>query len=1091
MNLSLRTTFALILPVFSAAWLYPSPARGEAPTPEPVTIVLEAEDFEGRGWKRSEMGYCWGAPHLWSKAKLEADAGDRPARVSRQIRVPRSGRYNLWVHYEDLAGFDSYFSVRIRQKRADRLVADFGRKEDSKFSPFAPTPFARHDLRWWYHHGDLVYENREVDLEAGEATVSIEKAENGPCPARRFVDFLLLTDDLEDNPIKAGSRGWFENFIDKTASGNVVYVRLTASPDAPAPVAVHGITYWPHQPPYYVYGQCFYTPAGRTDKSRYRVPGVKEFLKPGQSTPWVRLKLRTTGDNRHWFQAWPSNDKQMATLARYKRTHGALIAAIQEKANLKGLKIELASDPVGKELLRTITVQEPTPDFSVFFTRDCRRAEHITTWDEINARRRQWIADAKPVGRLPRRYAITCGFWQIPQHDIRRSLGETWPSCGKIIDGKTMKEHGFVGLKANWYVGYVKLPEDKLYEKYRTACKKRQGDLRAAGVAEGCPKIIKLIDEPSMWSLARMAKEDLYHEGFRGYLKERSLPPEMFLSAAAVTEVASAAREGKKLSEDDLYGLVRLGGNPDHLWNPELYYHSQRYRGTAFADYYRPYTEIAHEVYGKDCIGCPVNLAPNKFSFQQGWADGIDYVDFFRSKGSTMMLSESWHDNVPGLVSQLDATMMDVFRCAAKYDGFPFGQYAICDTNRAISGVSTALKAVAIVSHGADFIEYYCGEGAYPGSTEGPILEQRDLLQEITRVNYALGEAEDILLGGKLPTAKVALLWNRTSHIWDSAPVRKHFSDEWYNVYLMEFQWLHLALRHAGIWVDVVTEDDCAEGLLEDYRVLYLVGEQIQRDAATAIRDWVSGGGQLFAPAGGGLKDEYDRPLDTLNEVYGISESKLRRIHRTMNLKVELPRQSPVDRLYPTDKGAELGLPNTDAYAFRQEFPKPTGETLAHFADRVTPAMVANQFGEGRATICGLLPGVAYVKPCVPVGVFSRSLEPDDLMHFRPTSFADPVRDLILLPVHQAKITPVAFCDPVYVEAVLWEQGDNRLLILNNHSGKPLKNVKVTIPGLASATGIRSQQGERPRITRTGDDLQIELPVRLYDLIFMKKAGED
>ena len=251
----------------------------------------------------------------------------------------------------------------------------------------------------------------------------------------------------------------------------------------------------------------------------------------------------------------------------------------------------------------------------------------------------------------------------------------------------------------------------------------------------------------------------------------------------------------------------------------------------------------------------------------------------------------------------------------------------------------------------------------------------------------------------------------------------------------------------------------------------------------------MSGGGQLFSPAGGGLKDEHDRPLDTLNEVYGISESKLRRIHRTMNLKIELPRQSPVDRLYPTSKGAELGLPNTDAYAFRQEFPKPTGETFAHFADRVTPAMVANQFGKGHAAICGLLPGVAYVKPCAPVGVFSRSLEPDDLMHFRPTSFADPVRDLILLPVRQAGVAPVASCDPVYVEAVLWEHGDERLLILNNHSGEPLGNMKVTIPGLASATGIRSQQGNQLKLTRTGDDLQIELPIRLFDFIFMSSGG--
>lgn len=1077
-----RTTLALLLALLASLV-----GAGEGVADEVVEIVLEAEAFQGEGWKKSEMGYCWGAPHLWSKAKLEADAGDTPARAVHQASIPRAGRYNLWVHYEDVAGFDTYFSIRVRQENQDRLVARFGRKEESKFCPFAPTPLTRHDLRWWYHHGDFVYESREVTLDAGHATFVIEKGKNGPCPAKRFVDFLLLTTHLEDNPIKAGSRGWFENFIDKTSSGNQVYMRLTAAPDAPAPLAVHGITYWPHQPPYYVYGQCFYTPQGRSERSRYHIPTPAEFLKPGQSTPWVRVRLRTTGDNRHWLQAWPCSDRQMATLARYKRSHADLIAAIKEPAHLEGLRIELASDPAGEKKLTTIVVGEATPDFSVFFTRDCRRPEHITTWSEINARRRKWIADANPTGVLPKRFPLTCGFWQVPQHDIRRAMGETWPSIGKILDAQTMKEHGFTGLKANWYVGYVKLPEPKLYANYRKASQKRQAQFAEAGTAEGYPKIIKLIDEPSMWSLARMAQNDVYHEGFRAYLRERSLPPEEFLSADAATEVARAAQAGKTLSANHLYQLVKLGTNKDSVWNPELYYHSQLYRSIAFADYYRPYAEIAHEVYGKECVGCPVNLAPNKMSFQQGWLDGIDYIDFFRSKGSTMMLSESWHDNVPGLVSQLDAMMMDLFRCAAKYHGFPFGQYAICDTNRSIDGISTALKTMALVSHGAGFVEYYCGEGAYPGSTDGPILEQRDLLQEITRVNYAIGEVEDLLLDGHPPKAEVALLWNRTSHIWDSAPERRHFSDEWFNVYLQEFLWLHVALRHAGIWVDIVTEDDCAEGGLKDYRVLYAVGEQIQRNAAQAIRQWVSDGGVLFSPAGGGLRDEYNRALDTLNDVYGITANKLTRVHRTMNLKVELPRQAAIDRLYPTSDGEEQGLPPMGAFAFRHTFPEPTGQVLAHFADRETPAMVMNQFGKGRAAICGVLLGVAYMKPSAPVSVFSRGLEPDDLMHFRPTVFDNSVRELILLPVRLAGVKPSSVCDPVYVEAVLWERGDTWLVALNNHSGKPLEKLSVTLPGLAAARGIRSQQKNPLRVTRVGGALRIELPVRLYDFLVMQK----
>lgn len=1070
-------TAALLSNLFLHVWAEETKTRND--------ILLEAEEFKGRGWTKSEMGYCWGAPHLWSRAKLEADAGPRPARATKTTTIPKPGRYNLWVHYESVAGFDSYFTVRVIQNRKEKLAAQFGRKETSTFCPFAPTPLTTHDLRWWYHHGDLVYDNREVELEAGEATVVIEKAGNGPSPAKRFIDFLYLTDDLQDNPIKAGSPGWFENFINRMADTNLVYMRLTVSLDAPTPLAIHGVTYWPHQPPYYVFGQAFMGLKGKgADKWSYRVPELDEFLKPGESTPWMPIKVRTTGDNRFWMRAWPSSESHFTTLKRYSSTYKELIESITQPVDLRGLRIEVAADQMGKRILRTITVNESVSEFSVFMTRHCREPEHITTWNEVNAVRRQAIIDAKPIGRLPERFPITVGFWQIPQLDITRSMGETWPNIGELIDGETMQKHGFKGFKVDWYVGYVKKPDQKLYDAYRVLSQKRQEDFKKLGVADGYPKVIKLIDEPSMWSLTHMGQDEFFHTGFQKYLKEQRLAPEKFLNAEAAAKVASEAKTGKKLSEEELFKLIRLGNNTDHTWNPELYYHSQIYRSLAFADYYRPYTEIAHEVYGKDCIGCPVNLAPNKMSFQQGWLDGIDYIDFFRSKASTMMLSESWHDNVPGLVSQLDATMMDLFRCAAKYHDHPFGQYAVCDTNRAIDGISTAIKSLAIVSHGATFLEYYCGEGAYPGSTDGPILEQKDLLQEITRLNYAIGEVEDILLDGELPKAEVALLWNRTSHIWDSAPERRNFSDEWFNVYLQEFQWLHLALRHAGIWVDIVTEDDCAEGRLKDYKVLYLVGEQIQENAAKAIRDWTESGGCLFSPAGGGLRNEYNRPLDTLKEIYGITESQLTRVHRTMNLKVELPRQAAIDRLYSAD--ADFVITAMDAFAFRQSFPKPTGKVLAYFADRTTPATVQNDFGKGKAWLCGSLPGVAYMKPSVPVGIFSRSLEPDDLMHFRPTKFSDAVRELITIPAMKAGVKPSAVCNPVYVEAVLWKKGNQHLLILNNHSGKPLDEVSITVSGLGTAKSFRSQQKNTIKASGEGVDLKLSLPLRLYDFVYIE-----
>ncbi len=58
--------------------------------------------------------------------------------------------------------------------------------------------------------------------------------------------------------------------------------------------------------------------------------------------------------------------------------------------------------------------------------------------------------------------------------------------------------------------------------------------------------------------------------------------------------------------------------------------------------------------------------------------------------------------------------------------------------------------------------------------------------------------------------------------------------------------------------MDVVTESDCAEGLL-NYSVLYVSGENLRRDAARAVHNWVLNGGTL-ATAGAAHKNEFDRP---------------------------------------------------------------------------------------------------------------------------------------------------------------------------------------------------------------------------------------
>ena len=109
-------------------------------------------------------------------------------------------------------------------------------------------------------------------------------------------------------------------------------------------------------------------------------------------------------------------------------------------------------------------------------------------------------------------------------------------------------------------------------------------------------------------------------------------------------------------------------------------------------------------------------------------------------------------------------------------------------------------------------------------------------------------------------------------------------------------------------------------------------------------------------------------------------------------------------------------------------------------------------------------------------------------MHFRPTRFDDAARELLLLPVRAAGVVAAAACQPVYVEAVLWQRGNDRLLVLNNHSGTPLPAVTVDLRGVGPVKTARSQQGVAVAVTpgAAADHVRLALPVRLYDFVFLQ-----
>ena len=79
-----------------------------------------------------------------------------------------------------------------------------------------------------------------------------------------------------------------------------------------------------------------------------------------------------------------------------------------------------------------------------------------------------------------------------------------------------------------------------------------------------------------------------------------------------------------------------------------------------------------------------------------------------------------------------------------------------------------------------------------------------------------------------------------------------------------------LALAHAQIPVDILSERDVTDGELARYKVCYLSGPNLTRAAAAKLRAWVEAGGTLWITAGAASRDEFNsfnRPLDELSSL--------------------------------------------------------------------------------------------------------------------------------------------------------------------------------------------------------------------------------
>ena len=318
------------------------------------------------------------------------------------------------------------------------------------------------------------------------------------------------------------------------------------------------------------------------------------------------------------------------------------------------------------------------------------------------------------------------------------------------------------------------------------------------------------------------------------------------------------------------------------------------------------------------------------------------------------------------------------------------------------------------------------------------------------------------------PPAKVALLYSSASDIWTLGDNLAYGFDRMHT-------WL--ALTHAQVPVDVVAARQVERGMLKDYTVCYLSGPNLTRAAATNLREWVAGGGTLWLSADAASRDEYNRPLDTLDDL----------LPAVRDASQARPTSGPGRYLrYVASLGTFAWQGGTGSVlSVRQTLaPREGAAVLATFGDG-SPAIVRGSAGKGRIYCVGMLPALDYIRKALDARFAleelartnAAALPPEAAVmlerSYNPWEYPAATRDLITTPVREAGVVCPVRCSVPLVDAVYMPHEKGILVPLANYVNTPLTNVTLNVEVAgevervesARRGGLRGRDRRRDRLS--------------------------
>lgn len=951
----------------------PHPAQRFRAGGEPVVanpdglIFCEAEEFaiEKPGWEAKPWGQNYYAAtfantFLSRKAFLGApeQGPETVARVT--VAIKDAGRYAVLARYEAAYRFETRFRIQVEQ--AGRVVMDrlYGARDNVKIWAFSKK--LQKEVAWdWGAVENIVWEGHDsfVELQAGVATLRLIAGPQPGHAARRNVDVLLLTRDLEDVRKRIETEAYLPLDGLLTQAGDV-WIRVTNP--GPSKITVQTLSY--HLGPFHEHAP--YWVHKRTWKA------LNVDVPPGAATDWI--EAGSTMD--------ALNDGQWGL-----RSSGPC-----------RLEIGVRSANLRVEKIREFDMKGDLP--LVGFA-DTRYSRQVRPPKELLAELVGELRRVATFGRAPTEtpvYATT----SLPEIDQLFSLTNT----SKPPSGP----HGY----ADWRGQNAA----QLEETCRKLDERQKAQMKVVSLGDEI-----LLPEPDPRSAT---------ESFSEYLKLQGLLPEE-LALVAGTDGASPAY------------------NPDpklrSTW-PALYYWSQRYRQHFGIQKMKELTDVLRRHLPNAGIGA--NFSPHHGGTAHAYLGRVfQWVSCFRASCLTLPWSEDFAWQIPTGTPQMNEISLDLLRAGARGIASAKTIFYVLAHSPGNTPRMWRRQFHAALAHGMKYVDLFEFQPVWAAWSENHVAAP-EMYATVLRTLRELGQYEDILQAGQIPWGEVGLWFSETGDIWGDSdgsfgPAKRA---------------LYIAVRHGQAPLDVVVEQDSLDGTLGRYKVLYLTDRHVSRRASRAIAEWVRGGGILFATAGAGMLDEYDRPNAALRELLPVDGVTLLAPapSRVGYIKQDLPFAEPIAKV----ASWQGTFPVFGAIA---RLAQAVGTRAGAFGDG-GPAVLERVSGRGRVFYCAFLPGLSYFKPAIPLRPVDRGTTDDAMAHFLPVDFDRGVGALVATPL-SGLLRPVAAEDKL-VEATLIQSSKGVLIPLVNWSDRPKRDLRVTLRTAAPGRSVALASGGRVSERREG-----------------------